>query len=74
MRRTIVALAILTASAGLAQAYVGPGLGMGALGAVVGLVFSVLLAVVALVWYPIKRALGLGKRRAPGQGQQQSNG
>lgn len=74
MRRTIVALAILSASAQLAQAYVGPGLGMGALGAVLGLVFSVLLAVFALAWYPIKRALGLGRRRAATTEQQQPNG
>jgi hypothetical protein len=74
MKGMIIALALLVASSELAQAYVGPGLGLGALGAVVGLFFSVVLAVFALVWYPIKRALGLDRRRAATSKQQPSNG
>ena len=42
---------------GLAFAYVGPGLGAGALGAVVGIVGAVFLGLVAIVWYPFKRLL-----------------
>lgn len=38
-----------------AQAYVGPGLGVGAIGAVLGVMFSILLGVFAIVWYPLKR-------------------
>lgn len=37
------------------HAYVGPGLGLGALGVVAGILLSVFLALLALVWYPIKR-------------------
>lgn len=48
-----------------AAAYVGPGLGLGALGVVLGLVLSVLLAVVALVWYPVKRMIK--GRKAPAE-------
>ena len=50
-----------------ALAYVGPGLGLGAIGAVLGVIFSVFLAIFAIFWYPIKRLLGIGKRskRAP---------
>lgn len=48
-----------------AIAYVGPGLGLGAIGAILGVVFSVLLAIFAIFWYPIKRWLGIGKRAKP---------
>ena len=40
-----------------AQAYVGPGLGVGALAVVLGVIVSVLLAIFAIVWYPFKRML-----------------
>lgn len=38
-----------------AQAYTGPGLGLGAVGVALGLVGSILLAIVSVVWYPVKR-------------------
>jgi hypothetical protein len=62
MRRTYLfpALLLLLALAPQAQAYVGPGLGVGVLGAIVGVVFAVLLALVGMVWYPLK---GLIRRR-----------
>jgi len=40
-----------------AHAYVGPGLGAGTLGVVVGLIASVFVALFAVIWYPIKRLL-----------------
>jgi O-antigen/teichoic acid export membrane protein len=40
-----------------AYAYVGPGLGLGAIGAFVGVVVAVLLAIVGVIWYPLKRML-----------------
>lgn len=40
-----------------AHAYVGPGLGMGAFGVVLGVIFSVLLAIVGIFWYPLKKLL-----------------
>ena len=40
-----------------AYAYVGPGLGLGVIGAVFGAIAAVLLAVVGIIWYPIKRLL-----------------
>ena len=38
-----------------AHAYVGPGLGLGAIAVVLGLVGSALLAIFTIFWYPIKR-------------------
>ncbi|KAA9132829.1 hypothetical protein F3N42_05430 [Marinihelvus fidelis] len=54
--------ALLLLSPGLAQAYIGPGLGLGALAVIGGILLSILIAVFALVWYPLKRARA--RRRA----------
>jgi hypothetical protein len=40
-----------------ACAYVGPGLGLGVLGVLLGILFSVFLAIFGIFWYPIKRLL-----------------
>lgn len=40
-----------------AFAYVGPGLGAGTIGVILGLLGSIFLALFAFFWYPIKRAL-----------------
>lgn len=39
------------------MAYVGPGLGAGALGVIIGVIVSVFLAIFAIVWYPLKRII-----------------
>lgn len=46
-----------------ALAYIGPGAGLGAIAITVALLMGVLLLVVGLVWYPLKRFL---KRRGDG--------
>lgn len=45
-----------------ALAYIGPGLGAGALAVIVGIFTAIGLAIFTLFWYPIKRLLGLGRR------------
>lgn len=40
-----------------ALAYIGPGLGAGTIGVILGILGSVFLALFAIFWYPIKRAL-----------------
>ncbi|MGD8891164.1 MAG: hypothetical protein PVF53_22290 [Desulfobacterales bacterium] len=40
-----------------AYAYVGPGLGAGAISVVLGIIGSIFLALFALIYYPVKRAL-----------------
>jgi hypothetical protein len=40
-----------------AQAYIGPGLGAGAIGAVLGVIGSIFLLIFAVIYYPIKRML-----------------
>ncbi|HKO87180.1 MAG TPA: hypothetical protein VJU83_01535 [Burkholderiales bacterium] len=38
-----------------AMAYIGPGLGTGAIAAVLGILAGVLMLIVGVFWYPIKR-------------------
>lgn len=40
-----------------AQAYIGPGAGVGAITAALGIVGSILLALFAVIYYPVKRLL-----------------
>lgn len=40
---------------GIAQAYVGPGAGVSAIGAALALIAAIFFAIVGFVWYPIKR-------------------
>lgn len=47
-----------------AQAYVGPGAGLTAIGTMIALVAAVLLAVVGFVWYPVKRMMRKRKAKA----------
>lgn len=47
--------AVLASCSGPALAYVGPGLGAGTIGIILGFLASIVLAIVALFWYPIKR-------------------
>ncbi|MCZ6770959.1 MAG: hypothetical protein O7G83_03090 [Proteobacteria bacterium] len=63
------------AVAGQAEAYVGPGLGLGAIGVAAGILLSFVLVLVALVWYPLKR-LFVGRARngaADAEGPARSN-
>lgn len=57
--------------AGAAQAYVGPGLGAGTLGVILGFLASIVLAVFALLWYPIKRML---KKKKSAKGESENKG
>ncbi len=48
---------LLMLTPGLAKAYGGPGVGLGAIGVVLGIVGSVFLMTLSLVWYPVKRLI-----------------
>lgn len=45
-----------------AQAYIGPGAGLGAIGLTIALVLGALLLIVGFVWYPLKRLLRSSKK------------
>ena len=63
----VAAIAVATSTLGfvllpgVAEAYVGPGAGLSAIGTLVALVGAVILAIVGFIWYPIKRLLRRGK-------------
>lgn len=48
---------LLLATPDRAMAYTGPGLGLGAIGVAFGLIGSLLLGIVSIVWYPVKRLI-----------------
>ncbi|MEO1018986.1 MAG: hypothetical protein AAFY56_15025 [Pseudomonadota bacterium] len=45
-----------------AEAYIGPGAGLGTIAVVLGVIASVFMALIAILWYPVKR---LVRKRKP---------
>ncbi len=68
MKSKLVTVALASAVFALhplaALAYIGPGVGAGAIAAVLGVLGSVFLAIVAVLYYPIKRMLKGKKAKA----------
>ena len=63
MQATLIFIGgLVLALSGPAHAYIGPGLGAGTIGVILGVLGSILLAVFAIFWYPIKR-LFKGKKQ-----------
>jgi hypothetical protein len=55
-----------------AYAYVGPGVGAGTIAVVFGILSSIFLAFVGIIWYPIKRLIKgrkASKEQANGRGE-----
>lgn len=67
MRRVFIfslaVAALLLAASQSAEAYIGPGAGITAIGTVIALIGAILLAIVGFVWYPIKRLLAKNKKK-----------
>lgn len=57
MRYFLLFLLISVLMTDNAHAYVGPGLGLGVIGAIVGIIVTVFLAIAGVIWYPLKRML-----------------
>lgn len=57
----LIATLILALQPVAALAYIGPGVGAGAIAAVLGVLGSILLAIIAVIYYPIKRMMKGGK-------------
>ena len=53
----LITALVLAIQPGAAMAYIGPGVGLGAIGAILGVIGAVFLAIFAVVWYPIKRGI-----------------
>lgn len=57
----LIALIVALAWATPAYAYVGPGMGLAVIGAIVGGITAVVLAFFGMLWYPIKKRLRRGR-------------
>lgn len=62
--RICLALIMITAHLPV-HAYTGPGLGMGILSVALGVLGSIFLGILAVVWYPIKRVVRTLRNRRP---------
>jgi hypothetical protein len=56
VKRWAVAVFLLSLATG-AEAYVGPGMGLGVIGAVLGFLTALVLAFAGMIWYPVKRLI-----------------
>jgi len=57
MKIILVPLLILFGCSSYAYAYIGPGIGLGALISVVGVILAIIFLLIALIWFPLKRYL-----------------
>jgi cellobiose-specific phosphotransferase system component IIC len=71
MLQLIVLLSLMFLLVEDATAYVGPGLGLGVIGVIFGVIAAVLLGIIGLVWYPFKRLLKKKKLQKSAQEQEQ---
>jgi hypothetical protein len=60
--RKVLLVFLMALSPIYAHAYVGPGLGAGTIGMVLGVIGSIFIALFAFLWYPLKRLLRKVKR------------
>ena len=57
MKNTIIILIVLIMFPTHANAYIGPGVGLGALVSIIAVILAIIFLLIALVWFPIKRYL-----------------
>jgi hypothetical protein len=57
----VCAMALLVP--GVADAYIGPGVGISAIGSFFALLGAIVFAIIGFIWYPIKRLIRAVKRK-----------
>jgi preprotein translocase subunit SecF len=55
LAKTALLLVLIVIFPNYANAYIGPGLGAGTIGVILGIVGSLFIALFAIIWYPLKR-------------------
>jgi len=58
----LLLMAVASLKSGDALAYVGPGAGLGVIGAIIGSILGLLALVVGAVWYPLKKLIAKIRR------------
>ena len=53
----LIFISLLTTVSTPALAYIGPGAGAGTIAVVFGVIISIILALISIIWYPIKRLI-----------------
>jgi len=66
--KRLVAFLVAMLAAGPALAYMGPGAGLGMLGSLAAVIGAVLVALVAIVWMPIRILLKRRRKEGAGKG------
>ncbi len=64
MWRKLTTAMIFVALAEPALAYIGPGVGAGMIATVLGILTAIVLAMVAIIWYPLKRLIKGSSRQS----------
>ena len=59
----VAACAVVLLMPGAADAYIGPGVGISAIGSFFALLGAIVFAIVGFIWYPIKRLLRAARRK-----------
>ena len=72
--KKVIYFALLVLLTSTAEAYIGPGLGMGTIGVVLGILASIFLTLIAIIWYPLKRLFKLlfNKDKTPATADQET--
>ena len=72
-RVIISSLVLIFGLISAANAYIGPGLGLGTVGILIGILGSIILALIAVLWYPFKRVLKKIKKTKDLESKEDSN-
>lgn len=70
-KKSLLIACVLGVMPCVAHAYIGPGVGLSAIGSFFALLGAILLAIVGFVWFPLKRLFG---RRKPARGAASDDG
>jgi hypothetical protein len=69
----LLTCAVLLLVPDVAHAYIGPGVGISAIGSFFALVGAIIFAIVGFIWYPVKRLLrAVRRKRETGKAETQS--
>lgn len=63
MQAAFLGLILSIITVNTAHAYIGPGMGLGAISGVLAIVFALILGLFGIIWYPFKRLIKKARNR-----------